>query len=158
MEVNYLSRSLLPASGTQVLIYEKEGHVNTSHRCNYLPMLLIPAPDTLVFISPSVPSVFNGNSSLQNGKLFADDMIQYILLNGISFIFPEVCAFCFSWRTPALVQVMAWCRTWTNDDPVQYRIYASQGINDGHSNDKNILRNANWLISTDALWKYTNFP
>ena len=64
-------------------------------------------------------------------RILADDSFKCIFLNGNDRI-PILISLKFvPWRPIsnklALVQVMAWCRTWTNDYPVNWRIYAALG-------------------------------
>ena len=76
----------------------------------------------------------------QNGRHFADAIFKCNLLNENVWI-PIKSSLKFVPKgpinyIPALVQIMAWQHNrrqaiiWTNDDPVQQRIYASLGLNE----------------------------
>ena len=72
----------------------------------------------------------------QNGRHFADDMFKWIFLNENVWIPIEI-SLKFVPKgpinnIPALVRIMAGRQAiiWTNDDPVQRRIYASLGLNE----------------------------
>ena len=72
----------------------------------------------------------------QNRRHFADDIFKCNFLNGNVWILIEI-SLKFVLKGPinnitALVQIMARRRAiiWTNDDPVQPRIYASLGLNE----------------------------
>ena len=77
---------------------------------------------------------FNSLRPRQNGRHFADDIFKCIFLNENIWI-PIKMSLKFVSEgpinnIPALVQVMAWCRTGDKPLSVQRRIYASLGLNE----------------------------